>query len=128
MCGSEALCIVESPSRTAGGGGGGLAEQRHARAQHASATACMESSWQRTKYDPITWRRLLVCWAPELGVKSASHQPPKPKAGPGQTGIMASGKRGLFHSLLSLPHFLDGGLRHNLTGTPFSRWPYSSIV
>lgn len=34
---------------------------------------------------------------------------------------MASGKRGLFHSLLSLPHFPDGGLRHNLTGTPFSR-------
>lgn len=59
-----------------------MAEQRHARAQHASATACMESSWPRTKYDPITWRRLLVCWAPELGVSQPSTTKAQSRARP----------------------------------------------
>lgn len=76
MCGSEALCIVESPAAPLEGGGG-LAEQRHARAQHASATACMESSWPRTKYDPITWRR---CWSAGLQGWGSVSQPSTTKA------------------------------------------------
>lgn len=80
ICVAAKPCVSSNPSRTAGGGG--VDRERHARAQHASATACMESSWPRTKYDPIhTWRRL-VCWAPELGVSQPSTTKAQSRARP----------------------------------------------
>lgn len=115
----RSLVYRRIPSRTAERGEGGW----QSRDTHEHSTPALRHAWNHHGHARNTIRlHGGGCWSAGLqSWGSVSHQPPKPKAGPGQTGIMASGKRGLFHSLLSLPHFPDGGLRHNLTGTPFSR-------
>lgn len=121
------LCIIESQPHTLGG----LAEDKT-----RTSTPALRHAWNHHGHARNTIRYMAGGWSAGLqswGSVSRSPSPPKPKAGPGQTGIMASGKASpsrtvsLFIPPLT-PTFPDGGLRHNLTGTPFSRWPSSSIV
>ncbi|KAL6827610.1 hypothetical protein V8C40DRAFT_242367 [Trichoderma camerunense] len=90
ICVAAKPCVSSNPSRTAGGGGG-LTE----RDTHEHSTPALRHAWNHHGHARNTiryihgggWSAGLQSWG------SVSHQPPKPKAGPGQTGIMASGKR-----------------------------------
>ncbi|KAL7956529.1 hypothetical protein V8C34DRAFT_212682 [Trichoderma compactum] len=120
-------CVSSNPSRTRWGGW-----QRQDTHEHASATACMESSWPRTKYDPIHgegWSAGLQSWgvSQPVTVTTKAQSRARPNRHHGQR--QRESQPGLFSFIAPLtPTFPDGGLRHNLTGTPFPRWPCSSIV